>query len=93
MSKQHTVEDRKRINLSYISLGAIAETIAELRMKYGDDAYIDFREEYGNHECYVVWKRPENAKERQKRLDRVKDNQAWKLKQYKQLKKEFGDDV
>ena len=89
--KQHRVEAKEYVSFNYVKLDELIVMAKKLRAEYGADARIEFREEYGAYQAYVVWERPESGLEKKRRLEKEEDNQDLRRRQYARLKKEFGD--
>jgi hypothetical protein len=88
-NKPRMVTECVDIDLSYSTLKNAIPYLEELRKKYGDNASIEIREEWGSYTTKLEFRRPENEEEREKRLDAAKRHKEWRQQQYESLKKEF----
>jgi hypothetical protein len=78
-----TIEDAIK-QLQNLQVQALGEGWKDLVLDYRSlDSYSD------TERLYIVGKRPENEKEKTKRLDRIKATQDWERKQYEALKTKF----
>jgi hypothetical protein len=85
------VTEHKQIDINYQTLSDLIPRLQGYMDEYGPSAMIEIFEEYDCCVCRLEWKRPENAKEKKRRLDDVKQQKNWRRQQYESLKKEFGD--
>ena len=83
------VYEKRRLEISYKSIDEVIEILQALMEEIGPEARFEIEEEWGCYYPCVEWKRPENASERRKRLEKERENKEWRRKQYKKLKEEF----
>jgi len=87
-----TIEDKRNIEIDYKTLDEVIKILDNIRKEVGGNARFEISHKWDCHFCYVIWKRPENDKEREERLKQDRENKEWRKKQYEKLKKEFEND-